>query len=95
MKLKESQSLNGSYEFYTLNLLLCSTDLQDQITVGHESVYDHKAPKGKLYDVAYFGASFMLMPDQVKWLYIILVFLCYLCSTFCPCIHLFSIAYAT
>ena len=43
-------------------------ELAGQITVEHESIYDHYAPKGKLYDVAYFGASFMLMPDPVKCL---------------------------
>jgi hypothetical protein len=33
-----------------------------------ESIYDHKAAAGRLYDVAYFGASFMLMPDPVQCL---------------------------
>jgi tRNA A58 N-methylase Trm61 len=34
--------------------------LADRVTVALESIYDHK---GGPYDAAYFGASFMLMPD--------------------------------
>ena len=41
--------------------------LQDQITVGHESIYDHRTGPGKLYDVVYFGASFMLMPGMYMY----------------------------
>lgn len=39
---------------------LAKHGLDDQVKVTLESVYDHR---GGPYDAAYFGASFMLMPD--------------------------------
>lgn len=37
--------------------------LSDRVTVALESIYDHA---GGPYDAAYFGASFMLMPDPQR-----------------------------
>ena len=42
--------------------------LSSLVTNQHQSIYDYAAPAGTVYDVAYFGASFMLMPDPVQCL---------------------------
>ena len=44
-------------------------NLQSQISVTHESIYDHKCiDENRLYDVIYFSGSFMLMPDPIQCL---------------------------
>ena len=47
---------------------ITKSGLKNQITVEHESIYDHQVNNGLKYNIAYFGASFMLMPDPVKCL---------------------------
>lgn len=49
-------------------LLVAEANLSDIVTVIQADIHQFTPPDNKLFDFVYFGASFMLLPDQVAML---------------------------